>query len=174
MRVRGNEIFPDHPQAATLHYLNCRPCKAFVRCSDGGWDPLGELGDPSVRRVRKATHDANEDLVRRTTAANKWPEDVVREAIASWIASLGGPSGPVAGMDSDECERLREMLGHPAPPLAIHVYRISKARDELRGRQTRGDRKKIGEKVNGSGTTFRDVGYDCTGRRANPPRASRT
>lgn len=142
MRVRGNEIFPDHPQAATLHYLNCRPCKAFVRCSDGGWEPLGELGDPSVRRVRKAAHDASENLVRRTMASNRWPEDVVREAISSWITSTGGPSGAIAGLDSADCERLMAALEDPVPPLAIHVYRISKAREAHQGKRTAANQKK--------------------------------
>lgn len=146
MRVRGNEIFPEHPQAATLHYLNCRPCKAFVRCADGGWEPLGELGDPSVRRIRKATHDAHEDLVRRTLASNKWPEDVVREAVSSWVASVGGPTGPIAGMDSDECERLNGMLEVSTPPLAIHVYRISRARDEDRRKRSAASPKKTKKK----------------------------
>lgn len=127
MRVRGGELFPDHPEAAAMHYLNCRPCKAFVRCADGGWEPLGELGDPSVRRVRKAARDAYEGLVQRTLTANRWPEEIVRAAISSWMGSLDGPTAPIAGLDSDDCTRLMEICSTPSPPLGIHVYRVSQA-----------------------------------------------
>lgn len=127
MRVRGSELFPDHPEAAAMHYLNCRPCKAFVRCADGGWEPLGELGDPSVRRVRKAARDAHESLVQRTLAANRWPEEIVRAAISSWVGSLSGPTSPIAGLDAEDCVRLMDICSTPSPPLGIHVYKVSQA-----------------------------------------------
>lgn len=125
MRVRGGEIFPDHPQAATMHYLRCRPCNAYVRCVNGTWEPLGELGDPTVRRARKSAHDAVEALLRRTLSANRWPEDVVRAAIQSWLEAEGASTKALAGLEIFECDRIVELCGNPSPPLGVHVYKVS-------------------------------------------------
>lgn len=128
MRVRGSEIFPEHPRAAPMHYLRCRPCNAYVRCHDGTWDPMGELGDPSVRRARKYANDAVETLLKRVMAANRWPEDIVREALRSWFGSEGASTRPLAGLEIMECQRIQELCAVPSPPLAIHVYKVSEPR----------------------------------------------
>ena len=121
MRARGVDLFPDHPVAAAGHFLHCRHCDAWVRCADGGWEPLGELGDRAVRNARRAAHEARERLVARTLEAGGRKDPAIRSAIDGWLVASGIEPRPIAGMERDDCVRVWSLCSPPAEGFAAHL-----------------------------------------------------
>src|SRR5690606_32085616 len=54
----GTEIYPHRPDLSAKKCYLCRPCDAYVGCHPGTTRPLGTPANASLRRARRAAHDA--------------------------------------------------------------------------------------------------------------------
>lgn len=114
--VTGADLHPHLPHLAGRYFWRCAGCDAHVGCHPrskkhkrNGWEPLGRLANPALRRLKIAAHAALDPLWKSPEAARK----MSRSDAYAWLAEamqLTPEQTHIGMFDETQCQRVVELV----------------------------------------------------------------